>query len=247
MAFAPPVVSTQTNLVNRVLHPFGNISDTELQTLALTFLDETVKEMNASLFDFMKTRQTSLAMVAGTREVTLENAFYRESAAYLIKTSDSSIRSPLVYMPYAQFAREQQPEIFGNTSGHPIVYSCFNEHLGILRLSPVPDSDAATNYTLTIEYYKRIPLISSTVAGSSIDVPPEVETPLVFGAQKRMAIHINGASDPDVASFDALEQRALDRLKNMDRRHPDEQARFKVVDSRFAARLDRGSVYIKVR
>jgi hypothetical protein len=189
---------------------------------------------------------TGLVMVASTETVGLPTTFYRESLAFLVRTSDSSTRGLLTYIPYAQFqAMFNLPLSIGYPStGTPTNYSIFNIHNdGKVSLRPIPDAATASDSTLTVHYYRRTPLVSEQ---DPLLVPQEVEVSLMYGAQKRMATHLKGAADPDVRALDAMESRALERLKAVDKRHPDERARFKLVDAVPSAHGELGTIYIKI-
>jgi len=95
------------------------------------------------------------------------------------------------------------------------------------HLAPTPDTSTAANSTLTFEFYRRTPRVSEE---DPLQVPREIEQLLIYGAQKRMAIHLLGASNPDVVSLQALETKALDDLRGVDKRSPDERLRFRLVD-----------------
>jgi len=242
-------VSDQSALVDRVVNVYGidRTSDTEMAGVALDLLDETVKEMNSHLYEFNKMVESNLTITADANTIVLRNGVYRESIARMIYTPDSTQELLLMYLPYVQYQ-----DAYGSSryigSGIPVVYSFRNvERDGTLYLGPTPDSGAATDYTLTVEYYRRIPLVSSVTA--ALDIPPEVEPALVYGAQKRLAIHLYGPGHPDVAAFQGLEMRALQQLKAVDKRHPDTNKRFKLADRRFAGKRNplRGQLFIRIR
>lgn len=243
---------TRSALVSRVAELYGIDSavDTDIATVALNLLDETVKEMNAHLYEFNKMTKVSVSLVAGTQTVDLSATtpvIYKESLAYLVETATSQRQDPLQYIVYEDFIKQ-----FGKdySTGTPSAYTFRNQALTtLLSFWPIPDATAATRFTLTLEYYRRIPLISSVAVGSSIDVPAEVETALMYGAMKRMAIHMKGASHPDVMSFDALESKALEKLRNMERLHPDAPRRFRLFGQHSSTMMTKEAnvVYIRVR
>lgn len=243
--FSQPQPSPRLDLIQRVVEPFGNVNDQELQASALKFLDETVKEYNSALYEFNKIRLESIAIVADQSEYDLPTAFYREYMCLMIRTADGLQEPPLTYLPHPQVVREYNTYVYYPNVGMPRVYTLFNSfNQGKLKLAPTPDARTASSYTMTLMYYRRISLVSQQ---DPLDVPQELEVPLVYGGQKRMAIHLNGASDPDVSAFQALETEALNNVKTMDRRHPDEMLRFKLVDSRYRTFPAQGTVYIRVR
>ena len=153
----------------------------------------------------------------------------------------------MIHMPHAHFM-DQWGQEARNSAQVPVVYTFRNLHGDCkVLLAPSPAATVADEYTLTVEYYRRIPLVSEN---STLDVPPEVQTALIYGAQKRMAIHIHAdASHRSVAALHTLEQHALKNLKHIDMHHPDTQKRFRIVDHSFRGRknFQRGEVYIRVK
>lgn len=243
--FGGTYISSRGYLVRRVTENFGNTTDQELNDVALSLLDETIKEMNSHLYEFNKVHQTGITLSDGVESYTLNSQFFREVNAILIRGSDSLQRFPLTYLPYPEYEkRYAASSVFQYNRGEPLVYTMYNWHLeGIVRIRPVPSGSFASDFALQVNYYRRIPLAS---ASDPLPVPQELEPALIYGAQKRMAIHLNGAADPDVAAYSALERSAIDKLEQLDRRHPDEQARFRVVDNYNQRTYPQNILYIKI-
>jgi hypothetical protein len=219
--------SKVSKLVDKVVRLYGLTDDDEAKQMALDFLDETIIEMNTHMYEFNLVQVTSITLVEGQTEYTLPTQFYREKLAYVVD-SDGNTGNPLYYLDWPTFMRlyGKQP----NEKALPIVYSIRNVHNdGSVSVSPPPDERTATNDTLTVDYYRRIPLASENEDGT-IDVPQEVETTLLYGAKKRFAMEVRGADQPDWLTFEELESKALERLKAADRRHPDEITRFRLYD-----------------
>ncbi len=245
MAWTDPTISSASDLQAKVCRLYGidATHDTELAALALDLLDETVDEMNSQLYDFNKRVETGITLTAGTAAYELNSAFYRESLAYLVDSSGDR-EPPLIYLPYARF-RETYGDEDWVSDGFPEVYTIRNvQDDGQVTLGPTPDTSAAA-YTLTVEYYRRIPKVSGSE--DPLAVPDEVEPALLYGAMKRMAIHINGPGHADVAAFETLEARAIEKLKGVDRRHPDQNMRFQLHGhSRRARRFRDRALYIRI-
>jgi hypothetical protein len=231
----------------------------------LDLIDDVIKDMNSHLYEFNKFTTAGLTLVEGVNTVELFDTIpastdgspaglgatnivpFRESIAYVVKTSDST-RLPLTYIPWARFSEKLGNQLYSN-SDLPELYSFRNiDYDGTVTLWPTPNSAAATDHTLTVEAYRRIPLYSEVGDTESIPVPEEVETALLYGACKRLAIHLYGPGHEDVAAFDTLESEAIDKLKGIDKRHPDQQQRFINVDhTKRASRVaGRRALYIKV-
>ena len=235
--------SQTSKLVQKVARLYGLDGDDDAEKAALDFLDEAVIEMNTSLYDFMLIQQTGITLTEGEDEYTLAASFFKEKSAYLVGT-DGKQRPPLTYLDYATYRRLYGD--MGDSNDIPAVYSSLNSHAdGKIYLAPKPDGATASGFTLSISYYRRIPLPSAT---PYLDVPQEVETTLLYSAMKRMAIHIQGAYHPDTSKFEDLQMQAHAKLTASDRRHPDEAIRFRLIDNVHRGRgrgLVTGGIYIR--
>lgn len=233
-------------LVAKVARLYGLAEDADAKALALDFLDDAVKELNTRLFEFNVVSQTGIAMTANQSYVQLAVPFFKEKMAFLVKVSDSKPSYPLRFIDWPAFQR-----LYGNpseASDVPAVYSIRNmQEEGRVYLAPTPASSVATDYTLTLEYYRRIPLPSEQ---DQLTVFQEAENAIVFGGQMRFAQHIAGPDSPDVGTLKALATEAEMRLKSLDRRHPDELTRFRLYDDRmrgpFGRRRSLGFKYIRI-
>lgn len=240
-SWSAPTPSSTVRLKEKVARLYGLNGDSKAESEALDFLDETVMELNTRLFEFMLIRETGITLTADTQEYTLTSNFFKEKSAFLVK-SDGVQQRPLTYLDWATYRRLYGEQL--TNSNTPDVYSAFNTHTnGQVSLAPAPSAGDASDYTLSVEYYRRIPLPSEV---SELDIPQEVENAILYGAYKKMAIHIQGAYHPDVATFEALFDKAIDNLQAQDRRHPDEKTRFRLVDRRGGGRIGRGTIYIKI-
>ncbi len=241
------VPSARQELITKVVQVYGAPDDAELRGVAQGFLDDTIKEMNSHLYEFSKKKLTGVVLTENVQEYTLNDDVYKEHLAYIHHTVDDKNEAPMIHLPHAHFM-DQWGEESRNAAQVPVVYTFRNLHGDCnILLAPAPAATIADEYTLTVEYYRRIPLVSED---SQLDVPPEVQTALVYGAQKRMAIHIHAdAAHRSVAALHLLEGDALRKLKAIDIHHPDTQKRFRLVDHSFRARknFQRGEVYIRIK
>lgn len=239
---ATPV--SRASMIERVTRTYGMSGEADLEAMAGSFLDEAVDDLNTFLWEFAKVKQEGVALVNAQNYVSLATRFYKESMAFMIHTPSNTPNPPLVYVPWVHFERLRTDLVPGGT---PDRYSLFNvESEGRLYLQPTPDSKASTDYTLTIEYYQRIDRPSEQ---DPLHAPREITNTIVYGAQKRLASVVFGAGHQDVQAFAAMEEQALERLRTIDRRHPDEQMRFRTVDtstSRLYKRDARGYLIIRV-
>lgn len=242
----------------KLLRTYGvdDSQDTELAGIADDFLDDAIKDMNSHLYEFTKYNET-IDLAAGTATYTLSDTDvdgvindgsaiipHKESYCYLLHSTNGT-RLPLTYLPWVRFS-ERLGNAFGGNSGPPELYSFRNlESDGVVTFWPTPNN---TNYDAVLEFYRHIPLYSELTSDSTKPNFPEgVETPLFYNAAKRLAIHLYGPGHPDVASFQALESKALSELKAVDKRHPDQQQRFVVSDFQAKQRsLGRRKLYIEV-
>lgn len=226
--------TTRSSLVGKVCATFGfSDSDTDLAQKALNALDDAVKEFNTALFDFNKVAESGIPLVTGQQWVLLSSQVHWVSNAYLVDNTQGD-QTPLVELPWDHFKR-LYPN--GQEMGRPKVFASFNLDLdGRIYLYQTPTQEIVDQFTLAVEYYRRIPLISSVGANTSIEVPSEIENTLLYGAKKRVAIDIDGAGSPSVNSFASLEQQSLDRLKRSDRTRPNEQRRWRLVDNAYNVR-----------
>lgn len=235
---------SRQHLIDRVSRLYGfDSADSELAQVCLDALDDTIDDMNMALFDFNKLGESGIPLVEGQPWVLLTSQFYRESQAYLVN-SNGAMQDPLDHLPWSTYQRW-----YGDSTitGTPEKYSLFNfEKEGKLYFYPTPDANAASAMTLTVEFYRRIPLVSELGISDSLDAPREVQSALVYGAQKRIALHLGQSND--IATLAGLEMQALERLKRVDKTHPDERKRFMLADfAKNSARRRRTTdVYIKL-
>lgn len=241
---AQPVDSQR--LITKVARLYGLSDDEDAQAIAKDALDDTVKELNGYLYEFNIVTATGLTLTDAQSHIQLAVPFFKEKMAYLVRTGDGKPLTPLTYLDWAAFNR-----LYGTntTNGDiPQVYSARNmQEEGRLYFGPTPNDDAATNYTLSLEYYRRISLVSET---PQLTIFQEAENALLYGAQMRFAYHISGPSSPDVGVFKALFNEALASLRSLDRRHPDEATRFRLPQEGVYARRygasRQGGLYIKI-
>ena len=235
--------SSSTKLRSKVAKLYGLEGDSDAEQLALDALDDSVKEMNTGLYDFMLTTQTGIVLTADEDEYELAVSFFKEKLAFLVNSSGNQ-RDPLTYLDLSVYRRLWGDQVL--TNAEPEVYSAQNTHVdGKIYLAPKPSGSTATDYTLSVTYYRRIPLPSET---STLDIPQEAESAILYGAYKRMALAIQGGYHPDVGRFEMLQDKWINKLQAQDRRHPDEMTRFRMVDRRNQVRGLRaaGTIYIKI-
>ncbi len=242
--WAAPNVSDRNTLVKKVVRIYGLEGNDEAKSIALDNLDDEIKEINKELWEFNIVSTSAIPVVEKDEDYTLPTLFYREKLAYFEETSTGNRGEPMVYMDWVSFRR-----LYGSYdksfTDRPRAYSVKNsQREGLVYLGQRPDADTQDNFTLYMDYYRRIPLLSTT---AQLEIPQEVENMLLYGAQMRFARDIVGVSHPDVNTYKALHDDAKTQLAEIDRRHPDEVTRFRMND-RFSGqgRYRRNQVYVRI-
>src|SRR3990172_171322 len=225
------ISSSKADLVAQVASLYGVQDDTEMEALAVTSLNGAVDDANMHLWEFNKQEESGIVMTAGQAHVEITDNVYREVLAFIVKASDSTVQQHLTFLPWVDFQRQWGVP---TSEGTPLWYSYFNLHrTGQIHLAPTPPaspSTFATDYTLTVQYYRRMPHVSDE---DPLYVPREVEQLLVYGGQKRMGMQLQGPSHPDVMALAALESKFYDDLRGVDKRSPDENLCFKLAGRRW--------------
>jgi len=228
------VPSHRSQLIEDVCALYGwDTTDTELRNRVIRFLDGSIKDLNTGLFEFNKIVETGIIMVDGQQWVQLGSNAHKISMVYLTHNSNGD-EPPLTILPWDHFKRLYYQSV---KPGKPYVATNFNpEREGKLYLFPIANETTVTDYTLSVEYYTRIPLISEISEGASLSIPQEMENVIVYGAQKRLAEHLLGPGHPDVRAKATLEAESLNRCKTSDRSKPGAQLRFRLCDNAWANR-----------
>ena len=224
-AFSSPTPVTQSALISQVARLYGLEDDTELRGKVLDMLDNTVIEMNARLWRFMRTSQLDITVTADDETIVLVNTFHKEDNAWWSHKTDGSKSKPLTYLPYAHYVWMTRES---TDSGRATLYTARNTHEdGKISIWPKVDNDTADNLNFNIEYFQRIPLVSG---GIQIDVPQEVQSALIAGGHEKLAAHLLGPSHGDALAQKQDYTNKVEALKTIDSMHPDEQMRFRLVD-----------------
>jgi hypothetical protein len=228
------VPSPRSQLIEDVCALYGwDTTDSDLRKRAIRFLDSSIKDLNTGLFEFNKIVETGILMGSGQQWVQLGSNAHKLSMVYLTHNTNGD-EPPLTILPWDHFKRLYYQSV---KPGKPYVATNFNpEREGKVYLFHIPNDSTVADYTISVEYYTRIPLISEIAEGASLAIPQEMENAIVFGAQKRMAEHLYGPGHKDVAAKSMLESQALERCKTSDRSKPGAQLRFRLCDNAWANR-----------
>lgn len=221
-------------MVSEVARIVGDETDTNVRSQALGCINRVRMALNRREWRFKKVTASPITLVAGTKTYTLPSAFNRPSFARLLDTS-SRPDGELRYMDDAWLAHQNPDQ---ESTGKPVFYLLRNHFSdGLVTLYPTPDSSAATNWTLSVEYYGRIAEIADDA--TPISEPEELYECLVAGAQYCMLKERNHADRMPMARDDYYQ--ALGGLIAWDRRVSDERARFSITPGY----VPFGTVYIR--
>lgn len=217
---------TRNQFVGKIASTFGYEAgnDEDLALKALDWLDEVVVDLNMNTWECTRVMDQNIPLVLDQQYIVLDQDAFKSSQAYMVHDTDGDL-PPMTNMPWVKFKR-----LYFQTeaTGLPCVYSLFNqERDGRLYFDVKPTQDEVDNYTLTVEYYTRIPKFSQLGGGESPNIPAEFESAILNGALKRAALHFG---DPRSGEFASLEAAAIERLKRIDSYQPDADRRFKLID-----------------
>jgi hypothetical protein len=229
------VISPRNTLLDKVCALYGLDvgTDAEFAARALGWLDDSIKDLNHHIWRSTIVAESGITLISGQPWFLLSSQVYKESLAYLVHNSDGD-QPPLDFTPWVHF-KKTWPSSQQTQTGTPTTYSIFNlERDARVYLYPVPDDTVVTEYTLTLEYYQRLPKISLASKTGSPNIPEEFENVLLYGAYKRCALHFQDR--PAVGIYAGLEREALGRLKTIEATRPDAQHRFRLIDEIRASR-----------
>lgn len=231
--------STKAQLREKVCNLYGyDGGEQDLAAKALQWLDESVVDLNMNVWESMRVVEQGIPLVAGQGWVLLTSQVFKESQVYLVHNTDGD-QKPLPVLPWVPFKRLYSAT---NLDGTPQVCSIFNgERDGRLYFDRLPEAGDVSDYTLAVEYYQRLPKISTLGDSDSPEIPAEFENVLLYGAYKRAAMYFGNAQD--VGNYAMLEREALERLKRIDSMQPDSDRRFRLGDDGFDFRRMSNYIY----
>ena len=229
-------ITSGSNLVTQIARIVGGEGEPEIRNQALDALNRVRIELNNHDWRFMKTTDDPITLADGTATYTLERTFRKPSYAMLIDAAGDQ-KFNLDYLDDETSARIPYDRA---ATGQPTCYFLRNDFEdGLVTLVPIPDSNTATNYRLSVEYYARIEAFADTT--DPVSLPEELVNPLVIGGQAYMLRERDKQSPATVQAF-ADYQRVKMLLLSEDRRFTDEQPRFRIKQRQTAPF---GTVYIK--
>lgn len=232
-----PVVNSGAYLVSQVARIAGGESEPAIRAHALDCLNRIRTRLNKRQWRWTKTTQSGITLVLNTQTYTLASGFSRPSFARLVDTN-SKPYAALEYQDDAVFMRWNEPQ---QQTGEPRFYMLRNSFSdGLISLYPIPNASAATNFTMTVEYYARVPTITDDPSTISV-LPEEVIDVFVLGGRAELMSERQKDKPEtarEMAKFDEAEQ----LLIAWDRRITDDRSRFRMGPRR----VPLGSIYIRV-
>src|SRR3990167_4619438 len=225
------------NKVTEVARIVGGQDENSIRAQALSCINRVRMELNMHDWRFMKTNASNITLINGTATYALPTNLKAVTYARLLDTNGKQDHE-LTYVPDDVFTHWMTDQ---EHTGQPLYYNASNVFGdGLVTLYPVPDASAVTNWTLDVEYFKRIPVITDDAW--AIDVPEEVNLVLTAGGQMYL-LEERDKSSPVLPVKIAEYGRVFGELKAMDRRVHDERPRFRIG----SARQTLGTLYIKIQ
>lgn len=234
-----------TILKAKVAGLYGLAGDTTAEAKAVQSLDEAISEMNMELWEQLLITSTGNALTAANNYITGPATLYKTKAVYAVHTSSGRASTPMTQMDWANFKR-----LYGTVDPSnkqlPTVYSLFGDSL-TLYFNYAPGTTNAAEYTITVDYYPR--LRSATAADAddnTLDCPVEWEVALLYKAKQNFALLVAGPDAREIPIFQALYDKAITNLREIDRRNPDETTRFRMYDRYRGLGRIRGGLYTRL-
>jgi hypothetical protein len=222
--------------VTQVARVVGGEDKMSIRAQALDCINRVVDRLSRRDWRFLKTTASAITLVNGTKTYTLPTAFKSPSYARLLDTGGVPDHD-LVYVDDAWWSHSQEDQ---ENTGQPLYYllrNAFGD--GLVTVFPTPDTSAATNWTLSVEYFKRFPKVTDDA--TEIAIPEEVCDVLIVGGQAYL-LREREKGSPVAAQAYADYRDILKDIETYDRRIADEQPRFRMGRQRMPV----GTVYIRV-
>lgn len=213
---------TGANKVTEVARIVGGQDESLIRTQALSCLNRTREHLNTRDWRFTKTNAANITLVNGTATYTLPTTFKAISYARLLDSNGKQDHE-LRYAADDAFTHSVTDQ---ETTGRPQFYLLRNSYDdGLITVYPTPDASAASTWTLDVEYYARIPVITDD--STQIDIPEEANRVLVLGGQYELLVE-REKNSPIIPLRRLDYEQAIRDLVAFDRRVSDERARFSI-------------------
>ncbi len=231
------VISSRQTLVGKVCALKGfSQSDPNLVERAEQFLDDTIRDLNTLPWDSTKDIDT-YTLVQDQMYVTLNTDFYKASLVYLTDNTfgDTVGMTELPYVTFKRMFPRTNTDLHNH--GVPSFYATFNyEKDRRLYFETAPDADTVSRYRLTVEFYKRLPLITSVAGDTHPDIPDYFENAILHGAYKRVCAHLSDADGMKI--YSALERESIETIQRIDTMQPNADTRILLVDAPYVGRTN---------
>lgn len=193
------------------------------------FINRAIKELNTRPWKALLTAGTNITTSATVKTYDLDSLFYKESKVQRLD-ANSKPELTLDYLDWEQFQSRFDVQ---TDTGKPTLYTLRNTFSdGLIEFYPVPDAA----YTLRVQYYKRIALLSGN--DDVLQVPIEFENYIILRAQFYLLdlFHHERTLEKKASSEESFAS-----LIRADEMHPDDFPRFRLP--RYNNPL--GTIYIK--
>jgi len=166
------------DLVSQVARIVGGESEPLIRAQALDCINRVRLRMNKRNWRFQKYTNAAITLVSGTQTYSLDSTFKSPSHVQLLNTS-SEPEHTLRYVDDAWLAQNRERQ---TDTGRPQWYWMRNTFQDAqISLLPIPDSGAATDFTLRVENYERIAAVADSDV--AVDIPEEAGDVLIAGGQ----------------------------------------------------------------
>lgn len=232
---SPQLVSGPTparfaDLKDQVALILGKQLDTKSLYRCGQFINRVIKELNTRPWKALLTAGTDITTTNGTRTYSLDSLFYRESKVQRLD-SNSKPAYTLQYIDWEQFQSRYDRQ---TDTGAPYMYTLRNtDQDGIIDFYPVPDQ----TYTITVQYYQRIPQLSGN--DDTLLIPIEFENYIILKAQFYLMDLFHHERSQEKFAYCENEMAKLIRADEI---HPGDTPRFRLPMPKSTF----GTVYIKV-
>jgi hypothetical protein len=211
-------------LISQVGRIVGGEDEDAIRAAAYDAINMSRSRLNRRDWRFTKTTASAITLVDGTATYSLPSSFKRPSYAGLIETTDSKKDRSLDYVDDGWFSHWQPRQ---NQTGTPGFYWLRNAaEDGLITVYPTPDTSAASDFTLSVEYYKRIDNINDD--NTAIVLPEELWDVLVLGGQYEMLKGREKSNPTIIARLKLDFEQAIVDLKRYDLTITDSQSRFRI-------------------
>jgi hypothetical protein len=218
-------IPSGNRLISQVARIVGGEDEANIRAQSYDAINMVRARLNRRDWRFTKTTASAITLVDGTATYSLPSAFKRPSYAQLIETTDSKKDRSLNYVDDGWLSHWLPQQ---NQTGIPQFYILRNDAIdGLVTVYPTPDATAASDFTLSVEYYKRIDNINDDNA--PIALPEELWDVLILGGHYEMLKGREKNNPTIIARLKSDFEQAYNDLVRYDRMITDSQSRFRIA------------------